>query len=615
MPRLVAALALACSVVAGGCGRPREPFHVSAASEATRRSLPAGDVIGGAGRYGAHAWLGIPFAQPPVGELRWRAPQPLPPWSGVRQALAFGPACPQFGSRFGGLEDVAAGSVGGTEDCLTLNVWAPPFAPDAVPRPGRRLPVMVWIHGGGNSIGHAFFYEGGNLAVTQQVIVVAVQYRLGPFGWFNHEALRQHAGSDRDRSGNFGTLDLVRALEWVRDNIGAFGGDPANVTVFGESAGGQNVFSLLLAPPAHGLFQRAIVESGGFWTSSFEAGEHLTDDAVPGDAQSSGEILLRLLVRDGRAADRAAARAVAAGMTPDAVAAYLRSQSTAQLLSAYEPLPSGMIDMPKLFTDGAVLPAGDPLKLFARADGWNRVPVILGTNRDEMALFLFADPDRIHKLLGFLPRFVDEPWYRASVDYSARLWKATGVDEPAAAMRTVSDRVFAYRFDWDEEPTVFGAELPKMLGASHAFEIPFVFGHFDLGREGSRIFTTENEPGRQSLSRAMMAYWAAFARTGDPANGGLADVPQWTAWDAAAPDRPKYVVLDTPEGGGIRMANATQSRAGVIAALMADASLSERDRCRVLHELADRRRGAGRDDYAAQPACAAFPFEKYPWSS
>ena len=155
------------------------------------------------------------------------------------------------GTQFGNpttVEHVKAGEPMGSEDCLYLNVYAPQFAQTAVPAGEARLPVMVWIHGGGNTIGEAGFYDGGNLAVTHRVIVVTTNYRLGPFGWFRHAALNGEGTSDLDHSGNFGTLDLIRALQWVQENISAFGGDPGNVTIFGESAGGTNVFTLLLSP-------------------------------------------------------------------------------------------------------------------------------------------------------------------------------------------------------------------------------------------------------------------------------------------------------------------------------------------------------------------------------
>ncbi len=602
-------LLIATCLLAGACrSKPRELFVVPAADQATRRALPAGEVVGGVGRYGAHAWLGIPYAQPPVGPLRWRSPQPMPPWTGTREALASGAACMQAASEFGGTDSAPGGTPTGSEDCLTLNVWAPQFLPDAVPAAGKRLPVMVWIHGGGNTVGTASFYDGGNLATTYGMVVVAIQYRLGPFGWLRHDALRAGAADDVERSGNFGTLDQVRALAWVRENVAAFGGDPDNVTVFGESAGGQNVYMMLLAPQARGLFQRAIVESGGLWAMTLAEAEDFADDPQPGHRQSSNEILLRLLQTDG-APDRAAARAKLAAMEPSAVAGWLRAKPANDILLAYDRPPSGLIDMPRVFRDGVVVPDGDLAERLRQPNGWNRVPVMAGTNRDEQKLFLFPDPTRIHYLLGFLPRFVDEPWYQASAEYLSRLWKVVGADGPAQAMTQNQPGVFLYRFDWDEEPSVLGADLGQMLGAAHAFEIPFVFGHWDLGRAGNRIFTSANEPGRQALSRAMMSYWAQFARTGNPGKGAGGDLPEWPAWH---PTAPSYIVFDTPAGGGIHLVQATETKDRVLADIQADPRLAApRARCRILRELAAWGRAYGKAEYAE--ACPTFPFDGYPW--
>jgi para-nitrobenzyl esterase len=606
-PAVVAGLSLFVAA-ATGCGDRGALPRLQAAEPETRRSTPSGELVGAVGRYGAHVWLGVPYAKPPVGELRWRAPRPADPWTSARTALAYGAPCPQYTSPFAGVEG-PAGSTVGSEDCLTLNVFAPPFAPAEVPSGDARLPVMVWIHGGGNSIGTATFYDGGNLATTQGVVVVSVQYRLGPFGWLRSAGLRASATSEAERSGNFATLDLVRALEWVRDNVSAFGGDPDNVTIFGESAGGQNVYTLLLAPQAKGLFQRAISQSGGLWRTSVAEAERFTDDPEPGEAQSSSEILLRLLQRDG-AADRAVAKAVLARMGDAEVASYLRGKKTSEILAAYVPGPSGMIEMPRVFGDGTVLPTGELDARFAEADGWNRVPVMLGTNRDENRLFLFPDPQRVKKILWIVPRFVNERTYLATADAQSRIWKATGADGPAAAMRASEPRVFVYRFDWDEEPTLLGADLSKMLGASHGFEIPFVFGHFDLGKAGSRIFTPENLAGREALATAMMSYWGEFARTGDPGRGAKGDLPAWTAWDPSSASAPKYVVLDTPAGGGIRMASEIETPEKVVAAVGSDPRLATpAERCEVLRVLATWSRGYTKEQYAANAECSPFPFD------
>ena len=604
---------VALAVLVLGCAEWRE-FRVGAADPVTRRTLAGGTVVGGAGRYGSHAWLGIPYAAPPTGDRRWRAPAPAAPWSGDHEALAFGRACPQLASPMGGVSDARPGTPVGDEDCLTLNLWAPPFAPAAVPTGTGRLPVMVWIHGGGNTIGYAARYDGGNLAASQRMVVVSVQYRLGPLGWLRHRALRASAASPAEASGNFALLDLIQALEWVRQNVASFGGDPGNVTIFGESAGGQNVFMLLLARPARGLFHRAIAESGGLWMNSVVEAEHAVDDPAPGLPNSSEDVLVKLLARARTGGDRDAARATRQSMSDEAVATFLRAATPADVLEAYGDAPGGLIDMPRVFGDGTVLPAGEPLDHLARDGGWNRVPVLLGTNRDENRLFLSADPQHVRWLLGFLPRLRDEQRYLVTAEYQSRMWKATGADEPAAALRTVEPGVFAYRFDWDEQPVVLGTDLATIYGAAHAFEIPFVFGHFDMGPGANALFDRDGEPSRLELARAMMSYWTEFARGGDPARGRDGDLPRWSPWPASG-SGPRLLVLDTPSGGGIRMADAGESRMRVLADLEGDPRIpTPRDRCRILRELANWGRGFSKVDYA-RASCAAYPFETYPWDA
>ncbi|MDX2166062.1 MAG: carboxylesterase family protein [Deltaproteobacteria bacterium] len=602
----VALIALCLAGCRGGAPAP-------SADPTSLRRPPAGAVIGARGSYGDQAWRGIPFAAAPVGERRWRAPEPLPAWDGTREALHFGAPCTQYASNLGGVPG-RNGEVVGSEDCLFLNIYAPTFVPDQVPSGDARLPVMVWIHGGGNSIGEAGFYNGGRLAADQHVVVVTTNYRLGPFGWLRHAALRDGTTLN-EQSGNFALLDQIAALQWVRANIAAFGGDPNNVTIFGESAGGRNVFSLLLAPQANGLFQRAIVQSGGLFFDTPAEAEHFHDDAEPGMASSSNEALLRMLIADG-AADRAAAKAKLAAMPPAEVAAYLRGKPAAALLKAYPPYPNnGMIEMPQVFADGVMLPSDDPLAHFARPDGWNHVPVMVGTNRDENRLFMFGDPNLVKRYFWIVPRLTDERLYVASADHLARMWKATGADEPAAAMRTSEDDVYVYRFDWDEEPTLLGADMSVMLGAAHGFEIPFVFGHFDLGREGNVLFTEDNLAGREQLSGAMRGYWAEFARHGRPGRGGTAQASEWTAWDPSSAEAPKYAVLDTAAGGGIRMATDTESVERVLAGVAADPRLTTpRDKCAVYYSLAKWSRGFSREQYGEIADCKQFPFDTFPWT-
>jgi len=566
------------------CEAPSPPV----ADESSRRELATDGVVGLTTASGGHAWLGLPYARPPVGELRWRAPQPPQASSVTREALVAGASCVQLANELETTEE-KPGTPIGSEDCLYLNVYAPRFQPGEVPSGKARLPVMVWIHGGGNTIGSGSFYDGSVLAGSHDLVVITVNYRLGPFGWFRHSALRADQAGQAERSGNFGTLDLIQALRWVQENAAAFGGDPGNVTIFGESAGGSNVMSMLLSPLAEGLFQRAILQSAGTRTTEPPAGESFADDPVPGHAHSSNETLLALLQRDGTAADRAAAKAALAALDAGEVARYLREQDAYEMHATYVEEGDegfGMFDMPKLFRDGAVIPREAPHDRFA-SGAYHRVPVILGSNRDEQKLFLSADPEHVQWILGLYPRLRDPERYQIISGYMSRAWKANSVDEFARRMRPIQGpTVFAYRFDWDEEPTLLGADLSALLGAAHLFEVPFVLGHWDLGPRTGMIFIDDNESGRLELSSAMMSYWAQFAYTGDPERGRDGSLPPWKAWDPRRPDADQFIVFDTAVDGGIRMSSETESPAALLAELAADPRLaSAEERCALFGQL------------------------------
>jgi para-nitrobenzyl esterase len=600
------ALALALALV--GCGSdPPAP----SANPATFRQPPAGDVVGADGAHGGHAWLGIRYAEPPVGALRWRAPQPLLPWTGTREALSFGASCPQFASRVpGGDASGPPGTPVGSEDCLTLNVYAPDLSG---PIADARLPVMVWIYGGGNSIGTSRSYDGSRLASVHRVIVVTLNYRVGAFGWFRHAALRE--GRDAlDASGNFGTLDQIAALHWVQANVAAFGGDPDNVTIFGESAGGLNVRVLLTSPPARGLFQRAIVQSGGSSSVSVAEAEHLRDAPDPGSTLSSGEIVLALLEREGLATQRASASKVAAAMPPAELASFLRGLPVEKLLSAYGASHSGMYKSPRIFRDGTVIPLEPLSERLDRPEGYHDVPVIFGSNRDEEKTFFFIDPTYVRRWFGILPQARNAVAYERDAAYRSRAWKVSGVDHPASALAgTRPGRVFAYRFDWDEEPSVLWSDLGRLLGAAHGLEIPFVFGNWEIpfGKTGRLLFNDENRAGREALSAAMMSYWAEFALRGDPGRGRDGTLPRWAPW---GDDGEKYVVLDTPAGGGVRMTSETESFADLAAAILADETFeSERERCTELASLTTwtpERFGEAEYRAAGGGRCSPFPPEQ-----
>lgn len=607
---IVLALLATALLFGGACRRMLLP-PPPVADPSAHRAPPAGELVGFTGAYGSHVWLGIPFAVPPVGERRWRAPEPAEAWVGVRQALEFGSPCPQLASPFGGVVDRDPGTFAGDEDCLYLNVYAPRFAKRALTLGGDPLPVMVWIHGGGNVVGHASFYDGGNLAERQNVVVVTINYRLGPLGWFRHAALRATAADAAEASGNFGTLDQILALQWVQKNIAAFGGDPENVTIFGESAGARDVLALLLSPLAEGLFHRAIAQSGSARGLVLDRAERFADAPEPGHPNSSNEVIARLLVADGRAADREAAKAALHRMAEAEVAETLRSASAEELLAAYSTdLHEGLIDVPNVFGDGVVVASGRPLERFATPGGFHAVPVVLGTNRDENKTFMFRNPEYVRRRLGILPRLRDEESYDGRAAALAAAWKLVGADAPAEAMhRSGWSQVYVYRWDWDEEPTLLGADLSAMVGAGHALEIPFVFGHYDLGPEGNVIFTSDNEAAREDLSANMMSYWAEFARSGSPGRGNQRELPEWTAWDPSSAEAPKFMILDTPAGGGLRMSSEVVTAETLIAQVESDPRLGSGEaRCGTYREVERWLDGIGESFAGAEqcgPAVAA----------
>jgi para-nitrobenzyl esterase len=302
-----------------------------------------------------------------------------------------------------------------------------------------------------------------------------------------------------------------------------------------------------------------------------------------------------------------------ASMTDDQLAAWLRGLDVSRLFHAYAGKTLlGMINMPLVINDGTVLPE-DWLGHLSHPDGWNFVPTLVGTNRDEAKLFLFFNPKLITRTLGVIPRFVDEPAYEAVSEALSRTWKATGADAPAAAMhRSGEKNVYEYRFDWHGEATVAGADLSKMLGAAHGLEIPFVFGAFNFGALTKPLFDEARAADRQGLSEAMMSYWTQFARTGSPGSGRKGDLPAWPAWD----DSPHYLILDSASEGGIHPSAEVRTAAQIIADIDADPRIvGQVNKCRVFHELAGWTHGIRKIDYdhIGQRGCAEFPFDQFPW--
>ena len=545
---------------------------------ATRRRLAGGELVGSLEADGTHAWRGIRYAQPPAGILRWRAPQPVRTWDGVLPALEHGPMAPQYAGLLAPVPATLHGSVVGDEDCLWLNVFAPAWASEAVPAGDRRRPVMVWIHGGANAVGTAASYDvARNYAAHDGLVVVTVNYRLGALGWFCHPALHEaDAATAEERSGNFGTLDLLAALRWVRDNIAAFGGDPGCVTIFGESAGGQNVLTLLASPLAAGLFHRAIAQSPMAETCRVHEATARNDSPLESRRTSSHEVVARLWTAAGRAADAAAADLALRAMPATELATWLRSLEPEEVLRAFKPGSVGICLSPRPVRDGVVLPR-DTLPEVFRNGAWNRVPVILGSNRDEYRTFLADKPEHVRMLFGKLPLLRNRAEYITESSFHSQVWRSIHVDEPADAMLAGGyGDVWTYRFDWDEAPAVPFVRPDILLGAAHAMEMAFAFrdtaGELDI----FGINTPFNRAGRQAVARAMGDAWTSFARTGVPLSGGV----QWkrrTRGTAA-----ETLLIDSPAGGGLRMAAVRQDIASIKELLRSSRHVgSGESRCRI----------------------------------
>ena len=516
------------------------------ASPETERRTVSGDVVGFVASSGAHVWRGIPYAASTAGANRWRSPQPRQAWPGVREALEFAERCAQLTNEFDANEGLEPGLVVGSEDCLALDVYAPPDARN------RSLPVMVWIHGGGNVWGRSSKYDGSLLAQNEKVVVVAVQFRVGPLGWFAHEALRASAQTPNDAAACFATLDLVASLAWVRDNIATFGGDPDNVTIFGESSGGHNVVTLLASQLSTGLFHRAIVQSGAFESTPLAEAEG--EEGV--HVNSANKIAERLGVR---------------------TADQLRAIPVDRLLSAYT-RGRGFLDVPRVIEDGVVLPSGPMLDAFASTETFNAVPVILGSNRDEMKLFYASDERLTKKKLGVFLVARDQENYDTLTGTISRVWRIRSVDLPARMMSAARhESVYAYRFDWDDGGRLLFMDFQQVFGAAHGFEIPFVFNRFHhLGNADRVLFQKKTEKERERLSRAIGAYWASFARDGVPS---CADAPTWPIYDE---DGGSFLRLDAQSDGGIEVIRGADTIDAVIAGLNQQ---PQADRCFAVNEI------------------------------
>jgi para-nitrobenzyl esterase len=460
-----------------------------------------GGLITGTTADGVRSFKGIPFAAPPVGELRWKAPQPVIAWEGIRKTDAFSPECPQAPYPQGSL--FYSPPQKQSEDCLYLNVWT------AAARNEKR-PVMVWIHGGALTRGSGAnrAYDGTAYA-KKGVVLVTLNYRLGPLGYLAHPELT--AESPHQSSGNYGVLDQIAALKWVQKNIAAFGGDAGRVTIFGESAGSWSVNALVATPLAKGLFHRAIGESGG----SFGPGVYLKEDR---NRQTSAEKI-------------GAAFAKAAGA--DSIKA-LRALPAEKIVEVFTSDPEGRRFRTVVNVDGWVLP-DEIRQIFARGKQ-NDVPVILGSNANEMTSL--TSPAAVPKTIEEFRKRVEPQYGEMIKEFDAAYPVKTEDDIAGAYLGVLRDTTFTLHMRTWARLTSTGrskawlyyfSHVPpnpnsKYLGAYHAAEIVYVFNN--LNRQNQALTETDTK-----LAEMMLNYWVNFATTGDPNGKGL---PQWTPYQREA---------------------------------------------------------------------------------
>ena len=518
-------------------------------SPETRLMTDNGPVIGFIDQLGVKKWLGIPFAEPPISELRWRAPIKINNWKTLKEVNSFSPPCTQFQSSLTADGLVKPGDIIGSEDCLYLNVYAPNSSKNKLENNNELLPVMVWIHGGGNTTGMPSEYNPEIFVKTENIIFVSMSYRLGFFGWLSHPLIREQIGLNA--SSNFGLLDQIMAIQWVKNNIQFFGGDANNVTIFGESAGGQDVIALYTSPIAKGLFERAISQSGGTSFTSIKDAEKIDrNDTLKNNYKYrhlTTEEWINALNKKGL---------INSKFDDKEVLSDLRSLGPKDLMNAIAKgeFLSEQRDLARIIGDDIVVPKEGILGSLSDINKHANVPIIFGINKDENKLFNFFDEKYVSNFFNIYFRVRDAFYYDLISDYQSLAWRSNGLDTPADLLKNSGqENVFAYRFDWDEEPKVLGMDFSLLLGAAHAFEIPFIMGDFDFGDQTSFLYDKRKTQERNNLSASMMSYWAEFARSGKPSTSNNSNLPEWTSWESGDQDSLRIMILDTLSSGGPRM--------------------------------------------------------------
>jgi para-nitrobenzyl esterase len=504
----------------------------------------------------------IPYAQPPIGDLRWKAP---------REALNADAIienkdnnfCIQEPSSMGGAP--GEGILTGSEDCLYLDIKTPKK------KSSELLPVMFWIHGGGNTSGLKDLYDYSTMVNRHDVIVVTINYRLGAFGWFTHPSIQGNQ-EGLDKASNFGTLDIIQALKWVNKNIELFGGDSNNITIFGESAGGHNVLSLMVSPQAKGLFSKAISQSG--YTTSASTGEAFAiDETHPTFNHTSNEVVKRLISNNDN-------------LPSEDLYKRLLGLSAEEFFSEYS--DKSNLEVPLLTNDGIVIPLEGLEKALSNSSYVSDIPFMAGSNRDEVKLwigtaeyFVKLDYSFFGSILG-IPRVIlkDEDAFEAFNYYRSEAWKVRGVIEPISSLNKVgSKNTYAYKFDWDDHRRFIVADFKKLIGASHGTEISLITGNNKLV-EGYGFLIYPAGPSKRFISKNMMLFWSNFAKDGKP--GSSTNGINWDSYNHFEGDK-NFMILDNKKN--MKIVNLDTSYKSLVEELNLDTRVSELERCVILYQM------------------------------
>ena len=508
---------------------------------------------------GVISWNNIPYAEPPVEELRWKAPRDIKSDLLIQDNKKI-TYCVQEPSNLGGADGDTL--VVGSEDCLYLDIKAP----KKIDKP---LPVMFWIHGGGNTTGRKDIYDFSKMVKNHQVIVVTINYRLGPLGWFTHPDIQGNQ-EGIDKTSNFGTLDIIHALKWVNENISNFGGDKNNVTIFGESAGGHNVLSLLVSPLAKGLFHKAISQSG-YTTSISPKKAFKQTEYSDTSANTSSEFVKKTLSKfDNKPTD---------------IREMLLALSAEDIYQEY--IGKSNLNIPLLTNDGIVIPEIGLKNALSKKEHVQDLPFIAGSNRDEVKLWLGSATYFVELKFSFLgnifnvPRvkLKDKESFEAFNYYRSNAWQIRGVDEPLSALKSAgSNSLYAYRYDWDDHRKYLIGNFQELIGAAHATEIPLLTGNNKLvGDYG--FFIYPKGPSKRFTSKNMMKFWTHFAKTGSP--GSSSNGIKWNSYFNEG--KKSYLIIDKKKN--MKVESKVPSFKTLVKELAVDNRVNELEKCIVLFQM------------------------------